>query len=74
VFKERIDRAVQIKSVADGKLARMQHEFDQVHVARRKAEAAKKKSDEMLQRELQLKKECEAQMKEVCTAALPASD
>uniref|UniRef100_A0A7S3ARV1 PH domain-containing protein n=1 Tax=Haptolina ericina TaxID=156174 RepID=A0A7S3ARV1_9EUKA len=64
VFKERIDRAVQIKSVADGKLARMQHEFDQVHVARRKAEAAKKKSDEMLQRELQLKKECEAQMKE----------
>jgi len=64
VFKERIDRALQIKQVADAKLARMQHEFDQVHLARRKAEAAKRKSDEMLQRELVLKKECENAIKE----------
>ena len=42
-----------------------QHEFDQAQLARRKAEAAKRKSDEMLARELLLKKECEAATREV---------
>jgi len=64
VFQERIERALQIKAVADAKLSRMQHEFDQAQLARRKAEAAKRKSDEMLARELLLKKECEAATRE----------
>ena len=48
-----------------------QHEFDQAQLARRKAEAAKRKSDEMLARELLLKKECEAATREVRPGTYP---
>ena len=50
-----------IKSGADARLGVMQEELGKVVAAREKAEAAKRRSEEMLTKELVLKKEGEAE-------------
>jgi len=64
VFSERIQTADGKKASADARLGVMQDELDKVVAAREKAEAAKRRSEEMLTKELTLKKEGEAEARE----------
>jgi hypothetical protein len=64
VFAERISTSDGKKSSADARLGVMQDELDKVVAAREKAEAAKRRSEEMLTKELSLKKEGEAESRE----------
>lgn len=64
VFRERIDGAKSTKGKSDLQAAMMQDEMDITVAARQKAEAAKRKSEEMLAKELALKKEGELDARE----------
>jgi len=64
VFRERIDAAKSKKGTAELQSAMMHDEMDVAVAARLKAEAAKRKSEEMLAKELALKKEGEADQRE----------
>lgn len=64
VFASRISSSDSRKGGADARLGVMQEELGKVVAAREKAEAAKRRSEEMLTKELSLKKEGEAESRE----------
>ena len=64
VFRSRIDDSRRLKEAAVRRIDLMQGEMSTSVAARAKAEAAKRKSDEVLARELALKKEGEHDIKE----------
>merc|ERR1740130_74153 len=81
VFRQRIEGARHIKDEADARMEVLSTELDATVSSRQKAEAAKKKSEEMLQKELQMKKEgeadsrdCERVYREEATKAQAAQD
>lgn len=74
VFKHRINQARQIKSVAESRMAGMQEEIDGLVASRQKAEAAKRKSEEMLSKELALKKEGESEAREASKLLTQATE
>ncbi len=64
VFRQRIQQAHKVRAYADAQLATMDGEAAAVVGARQKAEAAKRKADEKLQKEMAMKKEGEAEARE----------
>jgi len=64
VFRERIETAKNLKSSAERTSSLMQDEMEAAVGSRQKAEAAKRKSEEMLAKELALKKEGEVDARE----------
>mmetsp|Transcript_37732 Transcript_37732/g.124510 ORF Transcript_37732/g.124510 Transcript_37732/m.124510 type:complete len:350 (-) Transcript_37732:30-1079(-) len=64
VFEGRIDKARGAKASADARMAAAQQELEAASAARQKAEVAKRKSEEMYVRELELKKQSEAEERE----------
>jgi len=64
VFRTRIEEARRLKETALRRVASMDAEIARATSERQRAEAAKRKSDEMLSKELQLRKEGEAELKE----------
>jgi DNA repair exonuclease SbcCD ATPase subunit len=65
VFRERILAADSKKTQGDARLSAMQDEMDAATAARQKAEAAKRRSEEMLTKELAMKKDGEAEAREL---------
>ena len=64
VFRTRIEEARRLKELSDKRMGTMESEMGRASADRQRAEAAKRKSDEMLTRELALKKEHEAELKD----------
>jgi len=64
VFRTRIEEARRLKDSSDKRINTMEAEMSRATADRQRAEAAKRKSDEMLTKELALKKEHEAELKE----------
>lgn len=64
VFRERIETAKNLQASAERTASLMREEMDGATSARQKAEAAKRKSEEMLAKELALKKEGEVDNRE----------
>lgn len=64
VFRTRIEEARRLKESSDKRMGTMESEMGRASADRQRAEAAKRKSDEMLTRELALKKEHEAELKD----------
>ena len=64
VFKGRIEAARELKKSAERTTGTMDSEISRATADRQRAEMAKRKSDEMVNRELALKKECELELKE----------
>ena len=64
VFRTRIEEARRLKEASDKRLGTMEAEMSRASAERQRAEAAKRKSDEMLARELSLKKDHENELKD----------
>uniref|UniRef100_A0A7S2CEE8 PH domain-containing protein n=1 Tax=Haptolina brevifila TaxID=156173 RepID=A0A7S2CEE8_9EUKA len=64
VFRSRIEEAKRLKEGHDRRISMMDAEIEKVIADRQRAEAAKRKSDEMLTKELALKKEKETELRE----------
>ena len=64
VFRTRIEEARRLKESSDKRMGTMESEMGRASADRQRAEAAKRKSDEMLTRELALKKEHESELKD----------
>ena len=64
VFRTRIEEAKRLKDSSDRRIQSMEAEMARATADRQRAEMAKRKSDEMLTKELALKKEGEAELKD----------
>jgi len=64
VFRERIEQSRNVKAAAEKMAAMMAEDMDTAAASRQRAEAAKRKSEEMLAKELLMKKEGEVDARE----------
>ena len=64
VFRTRIEEARRLKDGSEKRTGSMDAEMQKAMADRQRAEAAKRKSDEMLTKELALKKEGESELKD----------
>jgi len=64
VFRTRIEEAKRLKDGSERRISMMDTEIDKAIADRQRAEAAKRKSDEMLTKELALKKDKETELRE----------
>jgi len=64
VFRARIEDAKRLKEGSEGRISVMGTDIQKAVADRQRAEAAKRKSDEMLTKELALKKESESELRD----------
>jgi len=64
VFRTRIEEAKRLKDASDRRISSMEGEMARATADRQRAEMAKRKSDEMLTKELALKKEGDSELKD----------